>query len=48
MVERVETGSQALAEDIEELKASLNPARLFGFIMNIIPTGRNNNRDNED
>ncbi|MEL6804009.1 MAG: hypothetical protein AAFO91_09540 [Bacteroidota bacterium] len=38
IIERFETGSEALAGDIEELRANLNPARLFGFVMNIIPT----------
>lgn len=41
IVERVESGSEALASDVEELRKNLNPARLFGFIMNIIPTNQN-------
>ena len=38
IVERVESGSEALAGDVEELRKNLNPSRLFGFVMNIIPT----------
>ena len=44
IVERVETGSEALAGDLEELRANLNPARLFGFVMNIMPTGNTKKR----
>lgn len=48
IVERVESGSEALAGDIEELRANLNPARLFGFIMNIIPTNRSRSRHSDE
>jgi len=37
IVERVERGSEALSEDIEELRHNLNLARLISFIMSIIP-----------
>lgn len=49
IVERVESGSEALASDVEELRKNLNPARLFGFVMNIIPTSRRSRfTDSED
>ncbi|MEZ4200814.1 MAG: hypothetical protein R3B69_04545 [Candidatus Paceibacterota bacterium] len=49
IVERVEQGSEALASDVEELRKNLNPARLFGFVMNIIPTPPKSKKDdNED
>lgn len=37
IVERVERGSEVLAEDIEDLRYNLNPTRLIGFIMSFIP-----------
>jgi len=37
IVERVERGSEVLAEDIEDIRHNLNPTRLIGFIMSIIP-----------
>ena len=48
IVERVESGSEALASDIEDLRANLNPARLFGFIMNIVPTPDGKRRRGDD
>ena len=48
IVERVESGSEALASDVEELRKNLNPARLFGFIMNIVPTGHKTRSDEDD
>ena len=47
IVERVETGSEALASDVEELRKNLNPTRLFGFVMNIIPTRKPNHYHEE-
>ena len=37
IVERVEAGSMALAEDIEDLRHNLNPSKLIAFLMNLIP-----------
>ena len=37
IVERVEAGSEVLAEDIDNIRASLNPARLVQFVMSMIP-----------
>lgn len=32
IVERIEVGSESVAEDLRELRASLSPARLISFI----------------
>lgn len=37
IVERVERGSEVLAEDIEDIRDNLNPTKLIGFIMSFIP-----------
>lgn len=37
IVDRVEAGSVALAEDIEDLRNNLNPSRFISFIMSFIP-----------
>ena len=37
IVERIETGSEVLAEEIVDLKAKLNPARIFQFILQYLP-----------
>jgi uncharacterized protein YoxC len=37
IVERVERGSEVLAEDIEDLRHNLNPTRIISFIMSLIP-----------
>ena len=37
IVERVEAGSEVLADDIENLRENLNPARLVTFVMGLIP-----------
>lgn len=37
IVERVEVGSEVLADDIDNLRTSFNPARLFNFILGFIP-----------
>lgn len=39
IVERVEAGSEVLADDIDNIRASLNPARLIGFVMSLVPGG---------
>lgn len=39
IVDRVEVGSEVLAEDIEHIRSSLNPARLIQFIMSMMPGG---------
>lgn len=43
IVDRVEAGSEVLAEDLDNIRSSLNPAKLVQFIMSMIPgtkTGR--------
>lgn len=37
IVDRVEAGAEVLAEDMEQLRSTLNPARLVQFIMSLIP-----------
>ena len=37
IVDRVEAGSEVLAEDIENIRENLNPAKLVTFVMNLIP-----------
>lgn len=37
IVERVEAGSEVIAEDIENIRASLNPARIIQFVMSMMP-----------
>ena len=37
IVERVEAGSEVLAEDLEDIRASLNPARIFQFVLQFMP-----------
>ena len=37
IVERVEVGSEVLADDIENIRENLNPARLISFLMGFVP-----------
>lgn len=37
IVDRVEAGSEVIAEDLENLRESLNPARLIQFVMSMMP-----------
>ena len=37
IIDRVEVGSMALAEDIDDLRNSLNPTKLIAFVMSLIP-----------
>ena len=37
IVERVEVGSEVLAEDLDNIRASLNPARIVQFVMSMMP-----------
>ena len=37
IVERVEVGSEVLADDLENIRESLNPARLIQFVMSFMP-----------
>lgn len=37
IVERVEEGSEVIAEDIEHIRSSLNPARIIQFVMSMMP-----------
>ena len=37
IVERVEAGSEVLADDIENIRENLNPARLISFVMSFVP-----------
>jgi len=47
IVDRVEAGSEVLADDLEELRVNLNPAKLFGFIVNIFSSRRASKNDDE-
>lgn len=47
IVDRVEAGSEVLADDLEELRVNLNPAKVFGFIMNIFSTRKSRKNDDE-
>jgi len=40
IVDRVEAGSEVLAEDIEHIRASFNVASLVKFIMSLVPGGK--------
>ncbi len=40
IVERVEAGSEVLAEDLDNLRDNLNPKRLISFIMSLMPGGK--------
>lgn len=44
IVERVEAGSEVLAEDIEHIRETLNPARLIQFVMSFMPAVRQKKR----
>ncbi len=37
IVERVEEGTEVLADDIENIRASFNVTRLIQFIMSVVP-----------
>ena len=37
IVERVELGSEVLADDIENIRETLNPARLITMVMSYLP-----------
>lgn len=37
IVDRVEAGSEVLAEDMENIRSSLNPAKLVQFVMGFVP-----------
>lgn len=37
IVERVEEGTEVIADDIEQLRNSFNPARLIQFVMSMMP-----------
>ncbi len=37
IVDRVEAGSEVLADDIENLRENFNPARLISFVMSLLP-----------
>lgn len=36
IVDRVEAGSEVIAEDISQLRENLNPARLVSFVMGLV------------
>ena len=52
VVDRVEAGSEVLAEDIDNIRASLNPARIIQFVMSMMPgaasTKRKKRRSNDE
>ncbi len=37
IVERIEASSEVLADDIENLRENLHPARFISFIMSLVP-----------
>lgn len=39
IVERIDAGSEAVVEDLTELRASLTPGRLFSLLMNLTGMG---------
>lgn len=54
IVERIEAGSETVAEDLSELRAMLTPKRLFSLLLNITGMGargrtrRRRSADDED
>lgn len=40
IVDRVEAGSEVIAEDLENLRDNLNPAKLIGLVMSWMPNAR--------
>ena len=48
IVERIEVGSEVLAEDLEELRYNFNPARLLSFFMNFMPRAKRKRRKSDD
>ena len=40
IVERIEEGTEVLADDIDNIRTSFNPARLISFIMGMMPNGK--------
>ena len=40
IVDRIEEGTEALADDIENIRMSFNPTRLISFIMGMMPNGK--------
>ncbi len=39
IVERINQGSEVLADDIENIRTSLNPTKLISFIVGLLPGG---------
>jgi len=44
IVERVEAGSEVIAEDLEHIRSSLNPTWIIQFIMSMIPGAKPRSR----
>lgn len=44
IVERVEAGSEVLADDIDHIRSSLNPTKLIQFVMSFVPGVKGGNR----
>ena len=40
IMDRIEEGTEVLADDIENIRTSFNPSRLIGFIMSMMPRGK--------
>jgi len=40
IVDRIEEGTEVLADDIDNIRTSFNPARLISFIMGLMPNGK--------
>lgn len=48
IVDRVETGSQAVAADIEKLRTSFNPMNIISFVMSMMPGMQSQQQQKED
>ena len=40
IVDRIEEGTEVLADDIDNIRTSFNPTRLISFIMGLMPNGK--------
>lgn len=40
IIDRIEEGTEVLADDIDNIRTSFNPARLISFIMGMMPNGK--------
>jgi signal transduction histidine kinase len=40
IIDRIEEGTEVLADDIDNIRTSFNPTRLISFIMGMMPNGK--------